>query len=80
MQFKTDGKPIVGIITSKTELLDEILENLIPSFGKADITGKWINFDHTSYYWAFPDFKDGSYFDLFTRMRARFKKQVRSIV
>lgn len=44
------AKPIVGILTSKVELLDEIIKELSEYFGAADIIGEWIPFDHTNYY------------------------------
>lgn len=168
--FVEAAKPIVGILTSRVELRDEILQALGEYFGPADIVGEWQRFDHTGYYegemgpglfrsfvsferlvspetamqfkgwtaaiedryrrgtkrtvnldpgaldankvllitgkhgghrialgprvfadlllwynkgwtalpWAFPDFRDGRLFPLFTRMRARFKEQART--
>ncbi len=37
----------------------------------------WYNKGWTALPWAFPDFRDGSLFPLFTRMRRRFKEQFR---
>ena len=43
-------KPIVGILTSRTEGLSDVLEKLMPFFGTADIVGDWQAFSHTRYY------------------------------
>lgn len=43
-------KPIVGILTSRTDELAEIVGALEKYFGKADIIGPWQHFDHTHYY------------------------------
>lgn len=43
-------KPIVGILTSRTEMLDGILKALGKHFGEPDIVGPWQCFDHTHYY------------------------------
>lgn len=161
-------KPMAGILTGRTDLLDRVLGELLPRFGKAEIIGDWQAFDHTDYYademgdnlfrcfvsfaklvsphisaefkawtkeiedrfgsdgrrlvnidpgyldankvvlitgkhgghkialapdvwadfllwynkgwvalpWAFPDFRDGSFFPLFAKMRRRFKQQI----
>jgi hypothetical protein len=162
-------KPIVGVLTSRTDLLEGVLADFKKYFGEADVIGEWRAFDHTDYYapemgeglqrcfvsfeklmraadsrgfkswtnaieekysrdgkrvvnldagyidankvvlisgkhgghkivtadgiwadmllwynkgwdplpWAFPDFRDGGYFQLFTAMRKKFKEQVR---
>jgi hypothetical protein len=162
-------KPLVGILTSQTALLDDVVRELSVLFGPTDIIGEWRNFTHTNYYademggslkrcfvsfetltppersigfkelasrvedshrvsgkrvvnidagyidankvvlmtgkhgghkiavapgvwadfllwynkgweampWAFPDFRDGTHFDVFMEMRKRFKEQVR---
>jgi len=44
------AKPIVGIITSRTDLLDAVLSDLKGYFGVTDILGEWRVFDHTNYY------------------------------
>lgn len=168
--MKCLAKPIVGIITSRTELIDDVMKRMEVHFGKVDFVGEWRPFDHTSYYedemgrdlkrcffsfdmlvaphrskhfktwttaiedfyringrrvvnldagyvdankvvlmtgkhgghkiaveegvwadfllwynkgwvalpWAFPDFRDGSHFPTFEKMRGRFKAQIRS--
>lgn len=43
-------KPIVGIMTSKIDLLDGVLVDLKGRFGRPDIIGRWRIFDHTNYY------------------------------
>ena len=43
-------KPICGILTGNKDSLPEVLSSLENYFGKADIVGKWIPFDHTNYY------------------------------
>lgn len=43
-------KPIVGILTSRTDMLSEIIAALEKHFGKPDIIGPWQAFDHTRYY------------------------------
>ena len=44
------AKPIVGILTSRTGLREEILARLAERFGPADVVGEWQPFDHTRYY------------------------------
>lgn len=164
-------KPIVGIITSRVELIDDVIKKMEPHFGEVDIIGEWKDFAHTDYYedemgqdlkrcfvsfeglvspdvaihfkgwaskveddyrvggkravnldagyidankvvlmtgkhgghkiavatgvwadfllwynkgwtalpWAFPDFRDGSHFSAFEKMRGRFKARIRSL-
>ena len=48
--MKYYAKAIVGILTSKTELLDSVLEDLKGRFGETDIVGDWRIFDHSDYY------------------------------
>ena len=48
--MKPSIKPIVGIITSEIDLLDEVLSRLERFFGARDVVGPWREFDHTSYY------------------------------
>ncbi len=43
-------KPIAGILTSRTDLLEEVVSLLSGRFGPADIVGGWQPFTHTSYY------------------------------
>lgn len=43
-------KPIAGILTSRRDLLEGVLELMEPSFGEHDILGDWRPFDHTHYY------------------------------
>lgn len=43
-------KPIAGILTSRVEILDEIVGELSRHFGKPDIIGEWQPFTHTHYY------------------------------
>lgn len=43
-------KPIVGILTSRTEELDNIIDALRIHFGPADFISEWQPFDHTNYY------------------------------
>lgn len=43
-------KPIVGVLTSDTGLMEEILGALARFFGPHDVIGQWVKFDHTSYY------------------------------
>lgn len=43
-------KPLVAILTSRVETLDEVLNKLSSNFGAADIKGKWVLFTHTNYY------------------------------
>jgi hypothetical protein len=52
---RTNGRdvlvtPIVGILTSRTELLGKILAELAANFGPAGIVGEWRPFSHTGYY------------------------------
>lgn len=169
-ELKCLVKPIVGAITSRIDLIGDVLARMEGHFGRADVVGEWIAFDHTSYYedemgkglkrcfvsfeknvppeesihfkawaaevedhyradgrrtvnldagyidankvvlmtgkygghkiavgdgiwadfllwynkgwvalpWAFPDFRDGSHFSTFEKMRGRFKAQIRS--
>ncbi|HOO89076.1 MAG TPA: DUF4416 family protein [Synergistales bacterium] len=44
------AKPIVGILTSRTDLLRDFLGMLSDFFGREDIVGDWLAFDHTRYY------------------------------
>lgn len=46
----TPAKPIVGILTSRRELREELLAHLARCFGPADVVGEWQEFDHTHYY------------------------------
>lgn len=43
-------KSIAGVLTNETELLGQALLDMEPIWGKADIIGEWLNFDHTTYY------------------------------
>ena len=43
-------KPIAGILTSKTDKLEEVIEGLSKFFGKQDIVGPWQPFTHSDYY------------------------------
>ncbi len=48
--MKPLAKPIVGILTSQTALLDQVLAALGPHFGRPDYIGAWRVFDHSDYY------------------------------
>ncbi|MBN1282333.1 MAG: DUF4416 family protein [Proteobacteria bacterium] len=43
-------KPIAGILTSRTDVLEGVLEMMEPLFGDADIRGELQPFTHTDYY------------------------------
>lgn len=43
-------KPIVGVLTSDTGLMEEILMELARFFGPHDVIGQWVKFDYTNYY------------------------------
>ena len=38
----------------------------------------WYNKGWVAHPWAFPDFRDGSYFETFNKMRKKFKAQVKT--
>ncbi len=48
--MKAICKPMAGILTSRAELLREVLGELSCNFGKADIVGAWQDFSFTDYY------------------------------
>jgi len=43
-------KPIAGLLTSRTDLIEGVLEMMEPLFGEPDIRGDWQAFSHTNYY------------------------------
>lgn len=47
---KLHAKPFVTVLTSKTDLKEEIVGLLEESLGRADLTGPWHVFEHTKYY------------------------------
>jgi len=46
----TQVRPLVAVLTSHTELLDEIVSILTAHLGHADFIGPWHPFIHTHYY------------------------------
>jgi len=43
-------KPIAGILTSRKDVLEGVLEMMESLFGEPDIKGEWQPFHHTDYY------------------------------
>ena len=44
------AKPIVAVLTSDVDLLDDTIEKLEGHFGSCDYKGKWHPFTHSNYY------------------------------
>ncbi len=50
MKQKPFAKPFVAILTSHTNMRDEIIACLERELGEADLIGVWHTFEHTRYY------------------------------
>lgn len=48
--MKELAKPIVGILLSRAELMDDVMRALEKKFGPHDVLGEWLDFIHTTYY------------------------------
>lgn len=44
------AKPIVAVLTSDTNLLDDVIRDLEKHFGKCDYRSEWHEFNHSAYY------------------------------